>query len=150
MSGVRKTLCTVVSSGAGGSSNPRKYGISGCIPAETRRVERSSARGISDAEGWRAWSFDSKKERKPSRSSAVVRMGEILRAVDLGTRVPELIEEHPAVRSVSLAGSRAAGTPTPLSDWDFGIETDDLEALTPALPELLAPLEPLAQQWDPL
>src|SRR6266540_4489167 len=146
MSGVRKTLCTVVSSGAGGSSNPRKYGISGCIPAETRRVERSSARGISDAEGWRAWPFDSKNERYPSRSSAVVRMAEILRAVDLGTRIPELLEQHPSVRRVALAGSRAGGTATPLSDWDFSVETDDLAALSQALPELTGPLDPLAEQ----
>src|SRR5919198_1186230 len=150
MSGVRKTFWTVVSSGAGGSSKPRKYGIRGCIPAEMRRVERSSARGISDAEGRRVWPLDSKKERNPSRSSGVVRTAEILRAVDLGTRVPELLRRHPSVRAVSLTGSRARGTPTPLSDWDFGVETDDLDALAADVPELLGPLEPLAQQWDPL
>jgi hypothetical protein len=77
-------------------------------------------------------------------------MGEILRAVDFGTRVPELLEPHPSVRRVTLAGSRAAGTPTPLSDWDFAVEADDFAVLSEALPELTAPLEPLAQQWDPL
>ncbi|HEY2939720.1 MAG TPA: hypothetical protein VGJ27_07910 [Gaiellaceae bacterium] len=77
-------------------------------------------------------------------------MGEILRAVDFGTRLPELLEPHPWVRRVNLAGSRAAGTPTPLSDWDFAVETGDFAALSDALPELTAPLEPLAQQWDPL
>jgi hypothetical protein len=51
---------------------------------------------------------------------------------------------------VELVGSRARGTPTAFSDWDFSIETDDLAALKSALPELLAPLEPLAQHWDPL
>jgi hypothetical protein len=51
---------------------------------------------------------------------------------------------------VELVGSRARGTPTALSDWDFGVETDDLAALKPALPGLVAPLEPLAEQWDPL
>jgi hypothetical protein len=77
-------------------------------------------------------------------------MGEILRAVDFGTRVPELLEPHPSVRRVTLAGSRAAGTPTPLSDWDFAVETGDFALLSEALSELTAPLEPLAQQWDPL
>ncbi len=85
MSGVRKTFCTVASSGAGGSSKPRKYGISGCIPAEMSSVERSSARGISECEGLNSWPLDSKNSRKPARSSAVVRMAAILRAVDSGT-----------------------------------------------------------------
>jgi hypothetical protein len=70
--------------------------------------------------------------------------------VDFGTRVPELLAPHSAVGRVSLAGSRALGTPTPLSDWDFAVDTHDLDALAAALPELLAPLEPLARQWDPL
>jgi hypothetical protein len=55
--------------GAGGCSSPRKKGICGCIPALVRSVERSSARGTSGQEGKRTWPFDSKKERKPSRSS---------------------------------------------------------------------------------
>jgi Nucleotidyltransferase domain len=70
--------------------------------------------------------------------------------VDLGTRVPELLRQHPSVTRVELVGSRARGTPTALSDWDFGVETDDLAAVKPALPGLVAPLEPLAEQWDPL
>jgi hypothetical protein len=70
--------------------------------------------------------------------------------VDFGTRVPELLARHPSVGRAELAGSRAAGTATPLSDWDFAVETSDLDALARALPELVAPLEPLAQQWDPL
>jgi hypothetical protein len=36
------------------------------------------------------------------------------------------------------------------SDWDFAVTTTDFSAVAPALPELLAPLEPLAQQWDRL
>src|SRR5215210_1892362 len=78
MSGVRNTFCTLVTSGAGGSSKPRKNGISGCMPAEMRSVERSSARGISDAEGRKTWPFDSWNSRKPARSSAVVRTPTIL------------------------------------------------------------------------
>jgi hypothetical protein len=72
MSGVRKTFWTVVVRSPGGCSRPRKYGICGCIPAVVRRVERSSARGTSDADGTRRCPFDSKNERNPSRISAVV------------------------------------------------------------------------------
>src|ERR671933_1944080 len=72
MSGVRKHFCGVVKRGAGGCSRPRKYGICGCIPAVVSSVERSSARGTSDADGRRRWPFSSKNERKPSRISAVV------------------------------------------------------------------------------
>jgi hypothetical protein len=54
------------------------------------------------------------------------------------------------VQSVELAGSRAGGSATPLSDWDFLVETDDLDMLSAALPKLVGPLEPLVEQWDPL
>src|SRR4051794_29225978 len=43
------------------------------MPALISSVERSSARGISDADGRRRCPFASWKERKPSRISAVVR-----------------------------------------------------------------------------
>src|ERR687892_2301200 len=72
MSCVRKHFCASVVSGAGGGSRPRKYGICGCIPAVVSSVERSPARGISGHEGSRLCPFDSKNERKPSRSSALV------------------------------------------------------------------------------
>src|SRR5438067_5464292 len=78
MSGVRKTFCAIVVSGAGGFSRPRKYGICGCIPAVIRSVERSSARGTRDADGRRRWPFSSKNERNPSRISALVRIRAIL------------------------------------------------------------------------
>src|SRR5437764_8475595 len=86
MSGVRKHFWTVVVMGAGGGSRPRKYGICGCIPALVSSVERSSARGISDAEGRRRCPFDSKNDRKPSRSSAVVRTRPIVGAAGLAAR----------------------------------------------------------------
>jgi hypothetical protein len=57
---------------------------------------------------------------------------------------------HPQVTAVTLIGSRAEGTATDLSDWDFSVEVDDFRAVREALPKLLARLEPLAQQWDPL
>jgi hypothetical protein len=72
MSTVRKTFWAVVVVGAGGASRPRKNGICGCIPALVRSVEWSSARGIREADGQRRWPFSSKKERKPSRSYALV------------------------------------------------------------------------------
>jgi hypothetical protein len=55
---------------------------------------------------------------------------------------------HPHVRAVELVGSRAAGAPTRLSDWDFEVETDDFNAVAPELPSMVAGLAPLAQQWD--
>ena len=69
---------------------------------------------------------------------------------DLGRRVAALVGAHPAVRGVRLSGSRAEGRATERSDWDFAVETDDAAAVAAALPGLLAPLEPVAQQWDPL
>jgi hypothetical protein len=47
-------------------------------------------------------------------------------------------------------GSRATGHARPDSDWDFRVEARDFGAVAAALPELLAPLEPLAEQWDRL
>ena len=57
---------------------------------------------------------------------------------------------HPAVDSVSFTGSRARGEATELSDWDFKVETRDFQSVAEALPALVAPLEPLAEQWDRL
>jgi hypothetical protein len=39
-----------------------------------KRVVGSSEGGITEADGRRTWPFSSKKERKPSRNSAVVRI----------------------------------------------------------------------------
>jgi hypothetical protein len=47
-----------------------------------------------------------------------------------------------------LAGSRAEGPTHELSDWDFVIDTSDFETLARDLPPIMAPLEPVAQQWD--
>jgi hypothetical protein len=54
------------------------------------------------------------------------------------------------VRSIELAGSRSTGQARPDSDWDFRVEARDFGAVAAALPGLLAPLEPLAEQWDRL
>jgi predicted nucleotidyltransferase len=68
----------------------------------------------------------------------------------LADRVIALVARHPEVRSIELAGSRATGQARPESDWDFLVEAQDFDAVAAALPELLAPLEPLAAQWDRL
>jgi hypothetical protein len=70
--------------------------------------------------------------------------------MDLRETVISAMRTHAALRRVRLIGSRAEGRATELSDWDFAVETDDFRALAPALPRLLAPLDPLSQQWDRL
>ena len=67
---------------------------------------------------------------------------------DLEARVRGALTGRPHVNGVELVGSRAAGTPSPLSDWDFAIVTDDFEAVARDLPSAVAELEPIAQQWD--
>jgi hypothetical protein len=56
----------------------------------------------------------------------------------------------PHVERIELVGSRAEGRATQWSDWDFGVRARDFAALAQALPGLLAPLDPLVQQWDRL
>jgi Nucleotidyltransferase domain len=68
--------------------------------------------------------------------------------VDIAASIESLLLPHSAVRGVELVGSRADGSPTPLSDWDFVVVTDRFDDVARALPELVAPLDPLAQQWD--
>ena len=68
----------------------------------------------------------------------------------LAGRVVAAVSRHPAVRGVELVGSRAEDRATERSDWDFRVDTDEFEVLAPALPSLVAELEPLAEQWDRL
>jgi hypothetical protein len=70
--------------------------------------------------------------------------------VDLAERIVANVAPHPAVRSIRLVGSRAEGRAGELSDWDFLVEANDFADLAGALPRLLSPLDPLAQQWDRL
>jgi predicted nucleotidyltransferase len=70
--------------------------------------------------------------------------------VDLAHAAAWLVSSHPAVRRVDLAGSRSRGTHEELSDWDFAVTTSDFAAVARDLPELIAPLHPLGQQWEPL
>lgn len=76
----------------------------------------------------------------------------LLMDAELEARLMSAVRSHPAVRRVELVGSRAEGRrrATEHSDWDFEVETDDFEAVAAALPDLLAPLQPVAQQWDRL
>ena len=67
---------------------------------------------------------------------------------DLEARVRDALIGRPHVLGVKLVGSRASGTPTPLSDWDFVIETDAFDEVVRELPSAVAELEPIAQQWD--
>jgi predicted nucleotidyltransferase len=59
------------------------------------------------------------------------------------------LRHHPNVSDVRLVGSRAHGRIHELSDWDFAVTTNDFRSLSRDLPDLVAHLEPLAQQWDP-
>jgi predicted nucleotidyltransferase len=68
---------------------------------------------------------------------------------ELVRRLSELLLAHAAVRSVRLVGSRADGRATALSDVDLLVDAD-LDELQPDLAALVAPLEPLAAQWDRL
>jgi hypothetical protein len=70
--------------------------------------------------------------------------------MDVPSRVTAAVVKHPSVVRVELVGSRARGDATPLSDWDFRIDTTDAVALARDLPDLVEPLAPLAAQWDRL
>ena len=67
---------------------------------------------------------------------------------DLAASVRAALLPHRHIRTVELVGSRANGSSTPLSDWDFAVTTDRFDAVAPELPSLVAGLEPIAQQWD--
>lgn len=70
--------------------------------------------------------------------------------MDVQGRVTERLELHPDVVGVELTGSRARHEATALSDWDLQIHTMNAGAVARDLPRLMAPLEPLAAQWDRL
>jgi hypothetical protein len=61
-----------------------------------------------------------------------------------------LVAKHPAVTQVELAGSRSRGTQEDLSDWDFSVRTSDFAAVARDMPSLVAALDPLGEQWEPL
>jgi len=67
---------------------------------------------------------------------------------DIAASVSAALLPHGHIRGVELVGSRANGSSTPLSDWDFVVATDRFDAVARELPSLVAGLEPLSQQWD--
>jgi nucleotidyltransferase-like protein len=67
---------------------------------------------------------------------------------DITESVRAVLLRHPRVRRVELVGSRAAGSATRLSDWDFVVATDDFDAVARALPAMVTDLAPLGKQWD--
>jgi predicted nucleotidyltransferase len=69
---------------------------------------------------------------------------------DIAAVVRIALLRHPHVMAVELVGSRARGTPSPLSDWDFTVDVNDFAGDTADMPALVAELEPLSQQWDRL
>ena len=69
--------------------------------------------------------------------------------MDVARTVPAILRTHPCVTVVELVGSRAEQRAHELSDWDFAVETDAFERLARDLHALVAPLSPLAEQWDP-
>jgi hypothetical protein len=70
--------------------------------------------------------------------------------VDVVKVATRLLADHPAVKRVQFAGSRSRGTHDELSDWDFAVQTSELDVLARDLPALVAPLSPLGQQWEPV
>jgi hypothetical protein len=70
--------------------------------------------------------------------------------MDIAARAIEAVSGHPAITNVELAGSRSRSTDSDLSDWDFAITTSDFALVARALPSLVQPLRPIAQQWEPL
>ena len=68
--------------------------------------------------------------------------------MDVAREVPAALMSHPSIRAVRITGSRAEGRKHDLSDWDFAVVTDDFEVVARDLHRLVAPLRPLAEQWD--
>lgn len=69
---------------------------------------------------------------------------------EVAERVPRLLGTHSAIKAVTLVGSRARGTATRLSDWDFLVDTDDFEHVASDLPGLVSDLDPIGSLWDPI
>jgi hypothetical protein len=54
-----------------------------------------------------------------------------------------------AVGALTLGGSRAKGSATPLSDWDLRLEGEPAKLMA-EIPGLMAPVRPLGAFWEPL
>ncbi|GAA2425704.1 hypothetical protein GCM10010191_42550 [Actinomadura vinacea] len=64
--------------------------------------------------------------------------------------IADAVHGHPMVTAVEPIGSRALGTATELSDWDFAVTAEDFGEVAADLPGLISRYQPLAAQWDPL
>ncbi len=84
-----------------------------------------------------------------SVSTASYRTASVRRASGIASRSTSSYS-YPDVVRVELTGSRARGEATALSDWDLQIHTTNAAAVARDLPRLMAPLDPLAAQWDRL
>ena len=69
---------------------------------------------------------------------------------DPSAAIRAALQADPCVRTIELTGSRAQGTATDLSDWDYRVVSADPVATAGQLPGLIATLNPLAALWDPL
>lgn len=65
-------------------------------------------------------------------------------------RLVDLVARVPAIHRLTLVGSRADDDPTPLSDWDLEVDTDDFQTAAVGIIEAAAALHPLAVFFDPL
>jgi predicted nucleotidyltransferase len=72
-------------------------------------------------------------------------MGSAVTTYDPSDAIRAVVLADPRVQAVELIGSRAAGTATELSDWDFVIVSTDPGGIAAHLPSLVAELKPLAQ-----
>lgn len=72
--------------------------------------------------------------------------------MDLVAFARAVVERHPAITSLELVGSRARSDATELSDWDFLVETDDVDAVAADVEalvqasELFTPADTAAQR----
>ena len=73
----------------------------------------------------------------------------ILAVEDLVATACRLVTAHPAVTGAGFAGSRSRGEHDELSDWDVSVQTSDFAAVARGMPALVAPLEPIGEQWEP-
>jgi hypothetical protein len=70
--------------------------------------------------------------------------------MDLVAAAIRLVTAHPAVTGAEFAGSRSRGEHHELSDWDVAVQTSDFAAVARDMPALVAPLEPIGEQWEPM
>ena len=78
------------------------------------------------------------------------RQNRFMGEVALPDDVVSVLVRDARIQRAELTGSRARGTATALSDWDFVVTTTEFVGVRDALPSLTAPLRPVVAQWDRL